>query len=99
LLLGLVAGTVVVAFQAVGTLLVFGLLLAPAATGALVARRIGTMMLVATGVGSVSAYTGLLASYHFGWAAGASVVLCAVAIFFVVLLGVRARDKVVRRNV
>ena len=34
--------------------------------------------------GSVSTYLGLLASYHFDYAAGASVVLCAVLIFFVV---------------
>lgn len=98
LLLGLVAGTVVVAFQAVGTLLVFGLLLAPSATGALVARRIGMMMVVATVVGIVSSYLGLLASYHFGWAAGASVVLCAVSIFFLVLFGVRVRDLMARNG-
>lgn len=96
LLLGLIAATVVVAFQAVGSLLVFGLLLAPAATGALVARRIGTMMAVAAVVGAVSSYLGLLASYHFGWAAGASVVLCAVSIFFIVLLSVRLRSVRVR---
>ena len=47
LLLGLVAGTVVVAFQAVGSLLIFGMLLAPSATGALIARRIGVMMAIA----------------------------------------------------
>jgi manganese/iron transport system permease protein len=98
LLLGLVAGTVVVAFQAVGTLLVFGLLLAPSATGALVARRIGVMMAVATLVGIISSYIGLLASYHFEWAAGASVVLCAVSIFFLVLFGVRVRDLVLGRQ-
>jgi ABC-type Mn2+/Zn2+ transport system permease subunit len=57
------------------------------------------MMAVATVVGVISSYFGLLASYHFGWAAGASVVLCAVAIFFVVLFGVKARDMVVRRHV
>lgn len=91
LLLALVAGTVVVAFQAVGSLLVFGLLLAPSATGALVARRIGVMMAVSALVGIVSSYLGLLASYHFGWAAGASVVLCSVTIFFLVLIGVRVR--------
>lgn len=91
LLLGLVAGTVVVAFQAVGSLLVFGLLLAPSATGALVARRIGSMMAIATLVGIVSTYSGLLASYHFNWAAGASVVLSAVTMFFLVLLVVRIR--------
>lgn len=91
LLLALVAGTVVVAFQAVGSLLVFGLLLAPSATGALVARRIGVMMAVSALVGIVSSYLGLLASYHFAWAAGASVVLCSVTIFFLVLIGVRVR--------
>lgn len=96
LLLGLVAGTVVVAFQAVGSLLVFGLLLAPAATGALIARRIGVMMVIAAAVGIVSSYVGLLASYHFGWAAGASVVLSAVSIFFVVLTAVRLREMIRR---
>lgn len=97
LLLGLIAGTVVVAFQAVGSLLVFGLLLAPAATGALVARRVGSMMLIAALVGTTSTYIGLLASYQFGWAAGASVVLSAVAIFFVVLVVVHLREVVMGR--
>ena len=86
LLLVLVATTVVVSFQTVGTLLVFGLLLAPAGIGALVARRVWTMIAVAALSGVVSTYLGLLASYQFGWAAGASVVLCAVAMFFITLL-------------
>jgi len=47
IMLGLVALTVVVSFQTVGTLLVFGMLLAPAATAALVARRVGAMMAIA----------------------------------------------------
>jgi ABC-type Mn2+/Zn2+ transport system permease subunit len=37
--------------------------------------------------GSLSAYVGLLASYHWDYAAGASIVLVAVSIFFVVLAG------------
>ena len=41
LMLGMVALTVVVSFQTVGTLLVFGMLIAPPATAALVVRRIG----------------------------------------------------------
>ena len=85
LLLVAVAGTVVVSFQTVGSLLVFGLLLAPAGVGALVAHRVWAMIGVAALVGVVSTYLGLLASYRFGWAAGASVVLCAVLVFFVVL--------------
>jgi len=94
LMLLLIAGTVVVSFQTVGSLLVFGMLLAPAGVGALLAKRIGTMMLWAAVVGSVSTYLGLLASYHFSWAAGASVVLTAVAIFFVVLTGVSLKKSV-----
>jgi len=87
LMLVMIAATVVVAFQAVGSLLVFGMLLAPAATGALVAKRIGNMMAWAFVVGVLANYLGLLLSYHLSWAAGASVVLSAVAMFFVVLIG------------
>lgn len=88
LLLVMVAATVVVSFQTVGTLLVFGLLLAPAGVGALVARRVSVMIAVASATGVLSTYFGLLASYHFGWAAGASVVMCAVGMFFATLLTV-----------
>lgn len=86
LMMLLVALTVVVAFQTVGTLLVFGMLLAPAATGALLANRTSSMMLIGIVVGSVSTYVGLLASYWYDVAASATIVLVAVAIFFVVLL-------------
>jgi len=94
LILALVAGTVVVSFQAVGSLLVFGMLLAPAGTAALVTRRIGSMMAVAMLVGVVSTYIGLLCSYHFDLAAGASVVLSSVVIFFVVLVARSLRRPV-----
>ncbi|CAN5573838.1 zinc ABC transporter permease AztB [soil metagenome] len=92
LMLLLVALTVVVAFQTVGTLLVFGMLLAPAATGALLAHRMATMMAIGAVVGSLSTYVGLLISYWLDVAAGASVVLVAVAVFFVVLLAVSLRE-------
>jgi ABC-type Mn2+/Zn2+ transport system permease subunit len=81
LMLALVAITVIASFQSVGTLLVLGLLVAPAATGALVARSVGSMMGIAALIGTVSVYIGLLASYHFDLAAGASIVLTAVLIF------------------
>jgi ABC-type Mn2+/Zn2+ transport system permease subunit len=85
LMLGLVALTVVVAFGTVGTLLVFGMLIAPPATAALVARRIPPMMGLAALVGVVSVVAGLLISYHADLAAGATIVLVEVAIFFVAL--------------
>jgi ABC-type Mn2+/Zn2+ transport system permease subunit len=86
LMMLLVALTVVVAFQTVGTLLVFGMLLAPAATGALLANHTRSMMFIAVVVGSVSTYVGLLASYWYDVAASATIVLVAVGIFFAVLL-------------
>ena len=80
-MLTMVAITVIASFQTVGTLLVLGMLIAPAATGSLFARRIESMMLIAALVGSLSTYIGLLLSYHYDLAAGASIVLTAVVIF------------------
>jgi ABC-type Mn2+/Zn2+ transport system permease subunit len=85
LMLGMVALTVVVSFQTVGTLLVFGMLVAPPATAALLVRRIGAMMVVAALLGALSVVAGLLLSYHYDLAAGGSIVLVEVAIFFAAL--------------
>jgi ABC-type Mn2+/Zn2+ transport system permease subunit len=85
-LLGMIAVTVVASFTVVGTLLVFGMLLAPAGTAALLTRRLGPMMAVSAAIGIISAYAGLLLSWYLDLAAGASIVLVAIAIFFVVLI-------------
>lgn len=84
LMLVMVTICVVMSFQTVGTLLVFGMLLAPAGCGALLARRVPAMMLWGAAIGSLSVYSGLLISYHFDLAAGASVVVVAVAVFFMI---------------
>ncbi|MBJ7505456.1 MAG: metal ABC transporter permease [Acidimicrobiaceae bacterium] len=81
LMLVLVAITVIASFQSVGTLLVLGMLIAPAAAGALVARRVSTMMLIAALYGTAASYLGLLASYHYDIAAGGSIVFVAVMLF------------------
>ena len=85
IMLALIAVTVIVSFQTVGTLLVFGMVLAPAGAGALIARRIASMMTWAAIFGAISVYAGLLVSYHFNTAAGSSIVLAATTIFFVLL--------------
>lgn len=91
-MLALVAATVIVSFHTVGTILVFGMLVAPSAAGALLARRVGSMMAWSAVLGSVSVYVGLLLSYHLGYAAGATIVLVAVVLFFVVLAGTSLRS-------
>jgi ABC-type Mn2+/Zn2+ transport system permease subunit len=84
---------VIVSFQTVGTLLVFGMLLAPAGAGALIAHRIERMMAWAAGIGAISTYLGLLLSYHLDLAAAATIVLVATAIFFAVLGLTNVRDR------
>jgi manganese/iron transport system permease protein len=85
-LLALIAVAIVSSFQAVGTLLVFGLLVGPPATAALLVRRVWVCMVVGVALGWLAVVVGLLLSYHHGTAAGATVAGVAVAQFFVVLL-------------
>lgn len=86
-MLGMIAATVVVSFQSVGTLLVLGMLLAPAAAAALVTSRVPSTIALAAAIGSLSVVAGLELSYHFDLAAGSAIVLVAVGIFFAVLVG------------
>ncbi|MHC1773023.1 MAG: metal ABC transporter permease [Flexilinea sp.] len=86
IMLAMIAVAVIISFQTVGTMLVFGMLLAPAGAGALIARRIEVMIAWSVFIGAMSVYFGLLFSYHFNLAAGSSIVLVATFIFFIVLL-------------
>jgi ABC-type Mn2+/Zn2+ transport system permease subunit len=92
-MLFMIATTIIVSFQTVGTLLVFGLLIAPAGAGALLARRIPSMMAWATAFGALSVYSGLLLSYYFNLAAGASIVLVTTVIFFIVFTIQNVRSR------
>ncbi len=78
-LVGLVTLAVVASYRAVGTLLVVGLLLAPAAAARAWTRQVGSTMLLAAVIGSAAVTTGLLVSWHAGTAAGASIAAVAVA--------------------
>jgi len=84
-MLALLALAVVASFRAVGTLLVFGLLVAPPATAALLVRRLPVMTVVGAALGCLSVVVGLTVSYHADTAAGATIAGIAVAQFFVVL--------------
>src|SRR3972149_2037849 len=89
-MLGLITVAVVSSFQAVGALLVFGLLVAPPATAILIARRVPVVMGVAMLLGFAEVVGGLLISFHANTATGATVSALAVGGFFVVLAGTRA---------
>ncbi|MBF4616340.1 zinc ABC transporter permease AztB [Curtobacterium sp. VKM Ac-1376] len=77
-LIGLVTLAVVASYRAVGTLLVVGLLLAPAAAARAWTRHVASTMLLGAGIGAVAVLVGLLVSWHAGTAAGASIAAVAV---------------------
>lgn len=79
-LVGLVALAVVASFQAVGTLLVVSLLLAPVIAANRWTRRILPTMTAASGFGSAAVLLGLLASWHVGTAAGSSIAFVAISL-------------------
>ncbi|MDN3311249.1 zinc ABC transporter permease AztB [Microbacterium oryzae] len=77
-LVGLVTLAVVSSYQAVGSLLVVGLLIAPAVAARSWATRIPATMVVASLVGMLAVAVGLLASWNAGTAAGASIACAAI---------------------
>ncbi|MEN8238049.1 MAG: metal ABC transporter permease [Actinomycetota bacterium] len=84
-MLGLLTIAIVGSFQTVGTLLVFGLLIGPPSTAALLVRRVPTMMVTAAGIGAASVVTGLVISYHLGTSGSATMAIVPIVTFFVVL--------------
>jgi len=84
-LLVLIATAVIASFQAVGTLLVFALLVGPPATAALVTRTIPRMFVTSVVLASFTVWLGLVLSYHWGTAGAATIALVAIALFFLVL--------------
>jgi zinc/manganese transport system permease protein len=79
-LVGLVTLAVVASYGAVGSLLVVGLLLAPAVAAAHWVRRIPAIMLLAALLGATAVLVGLLVSWHAGTAAGATIAAASVAL-------------------
>jgi ABC-type Mn2+/Zn2+ transport system permease subunit len=83
-LMAMLAVSIVASFQAIGTLLVFGLLIGPPATATLLVRRIPLIMGTSAVIGTLCVVAGLAISYHHGTAGGATIAGLAVAAFFTV---------------
>jgi manganese/iron transport system permease protein len=93
LMVALLTLAIAASFHVVGTLLVFGLLIAPPAAMSLWANRIPVIMLGAAVLGGAATAGGLLISWHFGTAAGATIAGLAVASFFIAALAALVRDR------
>ena len=98
ILLVLITLSIVGSFQTVGTLLVFGLMVGPPATAALVVRRVPAMMLAAGVIGIFSGASGLIISYHAGTSGSATMALIPIVLFFIVLGAKSLKQELNTRN-
>ena len=91
-LLTLLALVIIIGIQAAGIVLVMAMLITPAATGYLLARRFVGVMIIGALIGAISAVVGLYLSYHVDLPSGPAMALVATAAFGVVavLKAVRA---------
>jgi zinc/manganese transport system permease protein/manganese/iron transport system permease protein len=92
-LLGLVTLAMVTSFHVVGTLLVFGLLIAPPAAALPWARRVPAVMCGAAACGVGATFAGLSLSWHLGTAAGATIAAVAVLLFFLSVSAAGIRNR------
>ena len=85
LLLFLVTLAIVGSFRTVGALLVFGLMVGPPATAALLVRRVPAMITTAAAIGVISVVLGLVVSYHADISGSATMAVFPIVGFFMVL--------------
>jgi ABC-type Mn2+/Zn2+ transport system permease subunit len=93
-LLILLSLTIVVSIQSVGVGLVAAMLVTPAATAYLLARRLPAMMILSAIFGSLASLIGLYVSYFANVASGAGIVVTSTLIFVVVFLISPRRSRV-----
>ncbi|MGN8274890.1 metal ABC transporter permease [Pseudomonas sp. SMV71] len=79
--LTLVVLNLVIGFQAIGALMVVGLMMLPAAAARFWSRRLPILMMVAALLGCLSVWLGLLLSFYFSLPSGPSIVLVAGALY------------------
>ena len=82
----LVAAAVVVSVQALGSLLVVAVLVAPAACARMLTHRLGPMAVVSSAFAIAGGIGGLYLSYYAGTAGGASIALCLVGAYLAALV-------------
>lgn len=79
--LALVVLNLVAGFQVLGTLMVVGMMMLPALAARFWARRIANQMLLAVALAALSAWAGLLASFHAGVPASPAIILAAGVLY------------------
>jgi len=96
MLLNLIALTIVVSLKAVGALLIFALIVIPAAAAYQFTHSMRTMMLYSVTIGIIASLGGVLLSYQFDLPSGATIVLLATLLFFLsVIFSPKRRKKII----
>jgi manganese/iron transport system permease protein len=85
-LLVLLAFAVVAGIQAVGVVLTSALLVTPAATAALLTRRLIPMMIIACAIACLSSIVGLYLSFYLSISSGGAIVLTCTGIFTLIFV-------------
>lgn len=87
--LGILAGFCAIALQAVGSLLISGLLILPALTARLIAKSPTQMAIIAMMIGQIAVSLGLWGSVWLDIPTGIAIVLLLAGVFFVGIVGQR----------
>ncbi|MFC7739326.1 metal ABC transporter permease [Roseomonas sp. GCM10028921] len=103
LLLTLLAATAVAGLQAVGAVLVIGMLVTPGATAYLLTDRFGRMAAIAAAIGTATGFVGAYASYFLDGSTGGVIVVSQALVFLAALVlaprhGVLATRRAARRE-
>jgi zinc transport system permease protein len=93
LLLTLMAVTIVISMKVVGIILVSALLVIPAAAAYEVSSQYRTILVLSILIGLASAVGGLMVSYRFNTASGATIVLLAAVIFLCLFIFKTVRSR------
>lgn len=89
---------VAVAIKAVGVLLVNAFLVIPAATAKVISRQFTLYVLLATGIGALSAILGIASSAALNLASGPSIVMAQFLLFMIALIIARFRVRSIRNS-
>lgn len=93
ILLTALAVTVVLAVRVLGIVLASALLITPAATAYQLAANYRGMLVLSTVTGVTSAVVGLVLSYQWGLASGATIALCATALYVAAVMASPRRRR------
>jgi ABC-type Mn2+/Zn2+ transport system permease subunit len=98
----ILAATVIASMQILGVTMIAAIIVVPAVTARLLTDSFARMVVLATAIGTLCGLVGMLLSYYFDVASGATVVLTAAAVFLVTLTWTtalqRLRSERVRRS-